>query len=70
MDVRRSAFEKLAALGVKSKEYHGEQDINRLLKACGPPKLQSNGSLDGVFRGQAPTSRVPMVRLSPKSDLF
>ncbi|KAL1962296.1 hypothetical protein VTN77DRAFT_9839 [Rasamsonia byssochlamydoides] len=59
-DVRRSAFEKLAVLAVKSKEYNGEQDINRLLKSCSRPKLQPNGLLDGVFRGQAPTSRVPM----------
>jgi hypothetical protein len=62
-DIRRLAFDKVAALSM-SQASNGlqNQDFNRLSKTCCRRKSQSNGFLDGVFKGLAPTSRVPMVR--------
>ncbi|KAL2010126.1 hypothetical protein VTN00DRAFT_5933 [Thermoascus crustaceus] len=59
-DIRRSAFEKLAALAVKSPAQDGESDIGRLTDLYQRPRSQSNGILDGVVKGAVPTSRLPM----------
>ncbi|KAJ9377391.1 phosphatidylinositol 4-kinase [Paecilomyces variotii] len=57
--VRRSAFDKLAALAVKSPEYDGEEDINRLLKPYQrhAPRAEV---IDGPLKDHAATSRTPM----------
>jgi len=57
--IRRSAFEKLAALAVKSPARDDGSELARLAQQ--PRARQSDGPLNGVLKDQAPTSRVPMV---------
>jgi hypothetical protein len=57
--IRRSAFEKLAALAVKSPAHDDGSELARLAKQS--RTRQSDGGLNGVLKDQAPTSRVPMV---------
>jgi hypothetical protein len=59
-DIRRSALERLAALAVSSSVH---DDLDRLVAASRRPKPQQNGFFDGVVKGLAPTSRLPMVRI-------
>ncbi|KAJ5730120.1 uncharacterized protein N7483_004628 [Penicillium malachiteum] len=56
--VRRSAFEKLAALAVKAPAQDGT-NLDRLAQQS-RPALPTDGALNGILRNQAPTSRVPM----------
>ncbi|OQD76940.1 hypothetical protein PENDEC_c003G05071 [Penicillium decumbens] len=56
--IRRSAFEKLAALAVKSPARDDGSELARLAQQ--PRARQSDGPLNGVLKDQAPTSRVPM----------
>ncbi|KAF3391336.1 Phosphatidylinositol 4-kinase STT4 [Penicillium rolfsii] len=57
--IRRSAFEKLAALAVKSPGNDDASDLARLAKQTRLAR-QPDGALNGVLKEQAPTSRVPM----------
>lgn len=59
--IRRSAFEKLAALAVKQPQGN-ESDLSRLSQQTRPAR-QADGTLNGVLKDQSPTSRVPMVRI-------
>lgn len=59
--IRRSAFEKLAALAVKSPARDDGSELARLAQQSRPSR-QADGALSGVLKDQAPTSRVPMVR--------
>lgn len=61
LPIRRSAFEKLAALAVKSPALDDGSELARLAQQSRPPR-QADGALNGVLKDQAPTSRVPMVR--------
>ncbi|KAJ5097583.1 hypothetical protein N7456_008304 [Penicillium angulare] len=56
--VRRSAFEKLAALAVKSPAQDGS-NLDRLAQQSRPAR-PNDGALNGILKNQAPTSRVPM----------
>ncbi|KAJ5898628.1 hypothetical protein N7504_008916 [Penicillium tannophilum] len=56
--VRRSAFEKLAELAVKSPAQDAS-GLDRLAQQSRPAR-PIDGSLNGILRNQAPTSRVPM----------
>ncbi|KAJ5217499.1 uncharacterized protein N7469_011124 [Penicillium citrinum] len=56
--IRRSAFEKLAALAVKQPQGN-ESDLSRLSQQTRPAR-QADGTLNGVLKDQSPTSRVPM----------
>lgn len=58
--IRRSAFEKLAALAVKSPARDDGSELARLAQQS--RTRQSDAALNGVLKDQAPTSRVPMVR--------
>lgn len=58
--IRRSAFEKLASLAVKSPARDDGSELARLAQQS--RTRQSDGALNGVLKDQAPTSRVPMVR--------
>lgn len=60
--IRRSAFEKLAALAVKSPGNDDGSDLARLAKQTRLAR-QPDGALNGVLKEQAPTSRIPMVHL-------
>ncbi|KAJ5232588.1 hypothetical protein N7468_005544, partial [Penicillium chermesinum] len=55
--IRRTAFEKLAALAVKSSDDCA--GLDRIAQQSGAP-CQTDGALDGILKNQAPTSRVPM----------
>ncbi|KAJ5664754.1 hypothetical protein N7462_011567 [Penicillium macrosclerotiorum] len=57
--IRRSAFEKLAALAVNSPARDDGSDLARLAKQTRLAR-QGDESLNGIFKEQAPTSRVPM----------
>lgn len=59
--IRRSAFEKLAALAVKSPGNDDGSDLARLAKQTRLARQQPDGALNGVLKEQAPTSRIPMV---------
>lgn len=59
--IRRSAFEKLAALAVKQPQGN-ESDLSRLSQQTRSAR-QADGTLNGVLKDQSPTSRVPMVRI-------
>ena len=58
--IRRSAFEKLAALAVK--QQGNGSDLSRLSQQTRSAR-QADGTLNGVLKDQSPTSRVPMVRI-------
>jgi len=60
--IRRSAFEKLAALAVKSPNNDDSSDLARLARQTRLAR-QPDGALNGALKEQAPTSRIPMVRL-------
>lgn len=61
-NIRRNAFNKIASLSTARLEVKARNSaIDRLSRSCGQPKSQGSGFLDGVFKGLAPTSRVPMV---------
>lgn len=57
--IRRSAFEKLAALAVKSPARDDGSELARLAQQSRTRK--PDGALNGVFKCQTPTSRIPMV---------
>ncbi|KAJ5114569.1 hypothetical protein NUU61_000328 [Penicillium alfredii] len=57
--VRRAAFEKLAALAVQSPARDDGSELVRLSQQS-RSTTQADETLNGVLRGQAPTSRVPM----------
>lgn len=59
--IRRSAFEKLAALAVKSPARDDGSELARIAQQSRSPR-QADGILNGVLKDRAPTSRVPMVR--------
>lgn len=59
--IRRSAFEKLAALAVKSPARDDGSELARLAEQSRSAR-PNDGALNGVLKGQAPASRVPMVR--------
>lgn len=59
--IRRSAFEKLAALAVKTPVNDEESDIARLSQLYQYPKKHHNEFLDGGAKSLAPKSQVPMV---------
>lgn len=58
--IRRSAFEKLATLAVKSPALDDGSELARLAQQSRSPR-RADGDLNGVLKDQAPTSRVPMV---------
>lgn len=58
--IRRSAFEKLAALAVKSPARDDGSELARLAQQSRSSR-QADGT-NGVLKDPAPTSRVPMVR--------
>ncbi|KAI2785842.1 hypothetical protein POX_h09604 [Penicillium oxalicum] len=57
--IRRSAFEKLAALAIKSSGNDEASDLARLTRQTRLAR-QPDGNANGVLAEQAPTSRVPM----------
>lgn len=59
--IRRSAFEKLAALAVKSPARDDGSELARLAEQSRSAR-PSDGALNGALKDQAPASRVPMVR--------
>lgn len=59
--IRRSAFEKLAALAVQSPARDDGSELARLAQQSRSTR-QADGALNGVLKDHAPTSRVPMVR--------
>lgn len=59
--IRRSAFEKLAALAVNQPARGNDTDLIRLNQQTRPAR-QADGILNGVLKDKSPTSRVPMVR--------
>lgn len=67
--IRRSAFEKLAALAVKSPNNDDSSDLARLARQTRLAR-QPDGALNGALKEQqAPTSRIPMVRLYLRPSL-
>lgn len=59
--IRRSAFDRLAALAVKSPARDDGSELARLAQHSRSVR-PSDGALNGVLKDQAPASRVPMVR--------
>lgn len=59
--IRRFAFEKLAALAVKTPVNGEESDIVRLSQLYQYPTKHHNEFLDNGTKGLAPKSQVPMV---------
>ncbi|KAJ5591779.1 uncharacterized protein N7459_002148, partial [Penicillium hispanicum] len=57
--VRRSAFDKLAALAVKSPTRDDGSELARLAQQSRSTR-HPDDSLNGILKGQTPTSRVPM----------
>ncbi|KAJ5899829.1 hypothetical protein N7495_004573 [Penicillium taxi] len=57
--IRRSAFEKLAALAVKSPARDEDSDLARLTEQSRSTR-QTDGPISGILKNQAPTSRIPM----------
>ncbi|PGH06595.1 hypothetical protein AJ80_08154 [Polytolypa hystricis UAMH7299] len=61
-NIRRSAFERLAALATKAPHHdnNNDADIDRLRKGCQRSKVQPSGLFDGVFKGHASVHSPPM----------
>lgn len=64
-NIRRSAFEKLAVIEAASASSEERLTVGQLLEDYKRPQSQASNFLDGVFKGHAPISRVPMVSAFP-----